>query len=456
MAGDRGPTLLERYPPDLAGRHILIYWFRPGYTGVNILTLLYATIFSLTMLTMINFVQPYLLEEVFHIPRADQGSLTGQLAALQEAVVILLMGLTGALSDRTGRRVLFSIGFVVLAAGYFIYPLADSLAQIYIFRAMVAVGAAMVPVMLSACLVDIIQECTRGKWLGTTSIFNGIGVLLMSSTFGQLPARFEAMGYSGAEAGQYTFWIASAVGLVTALLLHLGLKGGPPPEVKDKPSVLKNLMRGVAEAKRNPRIALAYSSAFISRGDLVVVGTFFSLWFVQVGVEQGLSTGQAMARAGFLFGAVIQLSAMCWAFFMGLICDKVNRVTGVIIAFSIAATGYFFMGSIGDPYAAGSLIIFACVITGMGETSTVVASGALLGQEAPPEYRGAVVGVFNKSGAIGIMVATLLGGYLVDQFDGNAPFTMMGVANVIVLSAAIAVRLWANEPTPQAAAAPAD
>ena len=163
MAGDRGPTLLERYPPDPAGRHILIYWFRPGYTGVNILTLLYATIFSMTMLTMINFVQPYLLEEVFHIPRADQGSLTGQLAALQEAVVILLMGLTGALSDRTGRRVLFSIGFVVLAAGYFIYPLADSLAQIYIFRAMVAVGAAMVPVMLSACLVDIIQECTRGN-----------------------------------------------------------------------------------------------------------------------------------------------------------------------------------------------------------------------------------------------------------------------------------------------------
>jgi MFS family permease len=212
----------------------------------------------------------------------------------------------------------------------------------------------------------------------------------------------------------------------------------------------------VAEAKRNPRIALAYSSAFISRGDLVVVGTFFSLWFVQVGVEQGMSTGQAMARAGFLFGAVIQFSAMCWAFFMGLICDKVNRVTGVIIAFSIAATGYLFMGTIGDPYAAGSLIVFACIITGMGETSTVVASGALLGQEAPAQYRGAVVGVFNKSGAIGIMVATLLGGYLVDQFDGNAPFTMMGIANAIVLTAAIGVRMWAKEPTPQAEAAPAE
>ena len=304
--GDR--RCLERYPPDPNGLHRLIYWFNPGYTGVNILTLLFAPSSGMTMLTMVNFVQPYLLQEVFHIPRDDQGTLTGRLAAVQEVVVILLMGLTGALSDRTGRRILFCIGFVVISAGYFIYPLADSVAQIYIFRVLVAVGAAMVPVMLSACLVDIIQECTRGKWLGTTSIFNGIGVILMSTVFGQLPGQFENMGYSGAQAGQYTFWIASAVGIVTAILLHLGLKGGPPPEVKDRPSVLKNLGRGIMEARRNPRIALAYSSGFISRGDLVVVGSFFSLWFVQEGVDQGLTTGQAMARAGFLFGAVIQFS----------------------------------------------------------------------------------------------------------------------------------------------------
>ena len=84
----------------------------------------------------------------------------------------------------------------------------------------------------------------------------------------------------------------------------------------------------------------------------------------------------------------------------------------------------------------------------MGETSTVVASGALLGQEAPPQYRGAVVGVFNKTGAIGIMAATLLGGYLVDRFDGNAPFTMMGIANAIVLVAAISVRIWGNDSVP--------
>jgi MFS family permease len=433
---------------------LLIYWFTPGYSVLNVVTLLYATAASLALLTLVNFIQPYLLQEVFNIPRGEQGALTGNLAALQEVVVILLMGLVGALSDRTGRRILFAAGFIVLGIGYFIYPFADSTLQLYLFRIIVAIGAAMVPVMLSACLVDIIQETTRGKWLGTTSIFNGIGVLFMGAVLGQMPRRFEELGYSGVEAGQYTFWIATAMCVVTAILLHLGLKGGPPPEVEDRPSVLKNFGRGLTEAKRNPRIALAYTSAFIARGDLVVVGTFFSLWFVQVGVDQGLTTGQAMARAGFLFGAVIQFSAMCWAFVMGLICDRINRTSAVAVAFGIATIGYCGLGLIGDPFAAGSLIVFACIVTGMGETSTVVASGTLLGQEAPPHYRGAVVGVFNKSGAIGIMLATIIGGQLVDIIGPNAPFLMMGICNAVVMVLAVCVRIWTNTPVPAAAIEP--
>ena len=92
----------------------------------------------------------------------------------------------------------------------------------------------------------------------------------------------------------------------------------------------------------------------------------------------------------------------------------------------------------------------ACVMTGMGETATVVASGALLGQEAPPHYRGAVVGVFNKSGAIGIMLATIIGGQLVNLIGPNAPFLMMGVCNAVILVLALSVRLWANGPVPEA------
>ena len=165
MAGNRGPSLMERFPPDPRGKHILVYWFMPGYSHVNILTLLYASVFNLTLLTMVNFVQPYLLEEVLQIPRGEQGALTGFLAALQEIVVISLMGLVGALSDRTGRRILFSVGFVIIALGYFLYPLASSQEQLIVFRVVWwPVGAAILPVNARRVPDRHHPECARGKW----------------------------------------------------------------------------------------------------------------------------------------------------------------------------------------------------------------------------------------------------------------------------------------------------
>jgi len=430
-----------RYNIDKEGLHLGPFWFVPGYSPKAIITVLYASFASLAMLTLVNFIQPYLFQEVLKIPLDQQGKLTGSLAALQEIIIILVIGLTGAASDKIGRKILFSLGFILLAAGYFIYPYADSTLKLFLFRGIVAIGAAMIPVMLSACLVDTIQEISRGKWFALSSIFNGLGVLFMGTVLGQMPRRFEELGFNAPEAAKYTFWIATAICLMTAILLHLGLKSGPPPEVKKKPQIIKNFILGLSEARRNSRIALAYASAFIARGDLVVVGTFFSLWFVQIGAQQQIPTGQAMAKAGLLFGAVIQVSALSWAFIMGIICDRLDRVTAVALAFGIASVGYLTLGSIQDPFSAGTIIILGCVITGMGEISAVISSMALVGEEAPPNYRGAVVGVFNKTGAIGIIAATTIGGLLVDTIKPNAPFTMMGIFNLIICLVAIFVRL---------------
>ena len=67
---------------------------------------------------------------------------------------------------------------------------------------------------------------------------------------------------------------------------------------------------------KNPRIGLAYFTAFASRGDLVIVTTFISLWVVQAGTEAGLSVGAATARAGMVFGTS-QLAGLVWPLVMG-------------------------------------------------------------------------------------------------------------------------------------------
>ena len=404
---------------------------------MNVFTLLFACLTSISAIAYMGFIQPYLLTEVLHIPQAEQGALTGNLAAVQEIVVIMVMGVAGALSDRTGRKLIFVSGFLLLAAGYLIYPLANSVAQLYIFRCLFGVGAAVVPVMLSACIVDYIQEFSRARWLGVTSICNGLGVVIMATLLAKTPAMYLEYGADPIAAGRYAYWTATAVCLVAAAVLSFGLKPGGGGKTKAKVPLTQQLKAGLREGKR-PRMALAFMSAFIGRGDLVVIGTFFSLWIVQLGIEVGMSTGDSLAKAGMLFG-LIQLSAMGWAVFMGIISDKFDRVSSMAFGLFIAAVGYTLMGTVADPF--GSNIYLMCVILGIGEISVIISAGALLGQQAPQKIRGSVVGVFGLVGAIGILFASKVGGEIYDSISPTAPFVMMGILNAALMFYALWIRL---------------
>jgi MFS family permease len=419
------------------------YWFTPGITNANVATLLYALCASIGLMTFMNFVQPYVLGEILHIPQADQGKVTGNLAALQEIVVISIMSFVGAWSDKIGRRAIFAGGFLILGIGYVVYPLAGSVTQLALYRILFAVGTAMIPVMMVACSQDYSQECTRGKWVGLTSVMNGLGVILMATQLAKMPRWIEAaFGTTKADAGVYAFWIVGGLSLLSAAITFVGLAritGAP----RQRDPLLKLVREGLGAMAGNPRIALSYASAVATRGDVVIIGTYFSLWLVQDGRAAGMSTGEAMARAGFLFGAVIQTAAFLAAPIMGWICDRVNRVTGMIIAFGVAAAGYTGMGLIGDPFHSAWMIP-VCLLLGIGETWNVVAGGVLIGQEAPARIRGSVLGVFNLFGAVGIALCVGAGGYLFDHWYHNGPFMMMGLINTAIVLASIYVRVTAG------------
>ena len=186
------------------------------------------------------------------------------------------------------------------------------------------------------------------------------------------------------------------------------------------------------------RIALAYVCAFAARGDILVVGTFTFLWIQHAAEDLGLGIGDGYRRGGMVFG-MIQFSALIWALVMGYILDKVDRTTGVIIAFVLSAIGYTAFGLVEDPFS--NAIILPAIVLGMGESSTIIAGNALIGQSAPPAIRGAVLGLFALCGAAGILLATSVGGRLFDFWTPGAPFMMMGVINSAVLVFAISVRL---------------
>lgn len=422
--------------PDRSGVCIGPFWITPGVTRANALVLLFSGFSLISLFTFMSFVQPYLLQEVLHVPEERQGSLTGTLMFVQEVIVILLASFVGATSDKLGRRVVYVGGVCLFAVAFIVYPLAETELQLYAFRIFYAVGFAAASVMLHVCLAEYSQETSRGRWLGMVGFMNGLGVVVMAFALSRLPQWFVSLGYDSVQAVRFSYWTFAAYLLVLAAILRLGLAPGRT-QINPRSSSLRVAAQGFRAARDNPRVLLAYGMAFASRGDLAILTTFFSLWLVQRGTELGLTAAESTVKAGMLFG-LSQLVGLLWSYPIGMIIDRLPRMTAMCIAYGLATVGYFALGQIDDPF--GRWIPVACVLAGMGEASAMIAGGVLIGQEAPARGRGAVLGTYSLMGAAGIMLLTFSGGILFDRVGKTAPFIMMGFINLAVLAAALLMR----------------
>lgn len=420
--------------------------FQPGVTGGNVAAVVYAGFITVALMSYIGFIQPFLLSEILHIPPNEQGAVTGNLVFLQEIIILAFMSFSGAISDRVGRRIVFVTGFLVLAVGYFVYPLAGTVAQLYGARALFAFGVAIAPIMLTACVVDLIHEKSRGRWVGFISIMTALGAVFMAVVLSRLPQAFMERGFAASEAAEFAYWAAAALCVVTAFILWFGIRGGAlsaPAQVPgERLSAAQGVATGIRAAIANPRLSLALAGGFVGRGDFAVVGAFFSLWIVQAGQAQGMSTGEALAYAGRMFG-LVQVAAMLWGGCMGAISDRINRTSALAVAAILAALGYSALSLVDDPFSGAMLGV--AVVAGIGEVSVVVAASSLLGEQAPTDKRGALSGLYGVLGALGIAVVSFLGGQLFDRVAWHAPFMLMVGFNIALALAALMVRLRATK-----------
>jgi len=132
-------------------------------------------------------------------------------------------------------------------------------------------------------------------------------------------------------------------------------------------------------------------------------------------------------------------AALITAPIIGIMNDRINRVTALIIGMGFAAIGYVMFGLQTTPLGSGAMVI--AFVLGIGQISAILAGMTLIGQEADPKITGATIGVWNFCGALGTMIGSLLGGLLFDWWRPGAPFLLMGGLNLLVVIAAVYVRL---------------
>ncbi|MBN8280388.1 MAG: MFS transporter [Gammaproteobacteria bacterium] len=429
-------------PAAAAPRKFLFVTLAEGVSRSNFGTLLYAAFTAIGLLAFIGVGTPYVLNVYLKIPQGEQGQISGDLAAWTEVILLLVFAPAGILADRIGRRQVFAVGFVFMAIAYALYPFADTVTELTGYRMVYALGIGLATAMLQTVVADYPANVARGKANAFVGTLNGLGVIVLTVGLGGLMRSFVKDGYTQEMAGYITHFIVAGLCFVSAIVVAIGLKKGTVVSMEQRPPLKELVISGFAAA-RNPRIALAYACAFIARGDLVVIGTFVNLWGTNAGIAAGMDPAAASAQGRLLFAAATG-AGLVWLPVMGFMLDKVNRVTGTVICMTLAALGFLFTDLVEDPLAKESLVFF--ILLGIGQISAFVGAATLIGQEAPKESRGAVVGLFNMSGAVGILFCTAIGGRLYDSIGPHAVFEMVGTITVLVVLYAIWVRWKAPGP----------
>lgn len=402
----------------------------------NLFAFYTACLVAIMLATFLPQSQAFLLTEYLGIPESRQGVISGDLNFWGEIVIIATVGLFGALSDRVGRRLVMAGGFVVVGIAFWFYPRATSVGELLGYRLVYSAGIAAVTCMIVTVVADYVRNVSRGKASGYIGIMNGLGAVIAAFVLITLPARFIARGMSPLDAGIATFNIVAGIALLTALLLWFGLQKRAPARREDRPGLARMMIDGV-RAARDPGIALAYGASFVARGNLAVVGTFLALWLTTHGTaELGMTAADALSRAGMVIG-ISYTAALLGAPLFGVMTDRMNRPAALGVTLLIAFVGYGGTYFVTDPF--GGLMIALMVLVGLSEVGCIITSGVLIAQQSPARMRGSVIGIFNLTGAVGILVASKVGGYLFDYWKAAGPFVFFGLVALLVFVWALLV-----------------
>ena len=165
---------------------------------------------------------------------------------------------------------------------------------------------------------------------------------------------------------------------------------------------------------------------------------FPTLWASMYGTaELGMTSAEAIKKGGGIL-AISYAASLFSAPVFGIMSDRLHRVTAMAITLAIGAVGYGSTFFLEDPFglpAIGSLILI-----GMAEVGCIITSGVLIAEQAPPRLRGSVVGIFTLSGAVGILIASVVGGYLFDYWLNTGPFVFFGMISAVVCLWALILR----------------
>jgi len=440
----------------------------PELTKGNFFFLFFNTFLVGILTTVLGILQPAFLKDIIKVSPDYFGSINGMLMNINEIATLTLVAYIGALSDKTGRKILAFLGFAVLAIFFYLLGLSNGIASIlhvpagvssqicallsfapsraaeftgfapglivtYIIRLFIGVGIVLLFPQFITMAADYTYEKDRGKGMAFNGLMFGIASVIVFAILAPVQKKY------GVES---LFYIVPSIAIFGAVCTWIFLKDRLPEKKKEK----KGLREIFEIVNKSSALKASYLCALITRADIIVVATFLVSWAVKVGDSYGLTSEAATQKVAF------PMMAMSFATFfafpvMGILLDKWGRMPTIILALICGGTGMVLLSVCPDPFS--GMVYVAAILFAIGMAGSMAGANTLASDASPVGKVGTVLGGLNTMQPIGILFFVGLGGYLFDAFSPGWAFAIKGLANLILCIYFFMIRGRISVPSPQ-------
>ncbi len=349
----------------------------------------------------------------FRLPRSV---LVGILIALYGLVNAAAQPLTGALSDRTGRRKLFiQIGLAVMACATAAFVLATRYRDLLIIRAFQGIGFALTIPASMAIMTAVTEPKTRGGAMGVFTTFRMVGFAVGPLIGGLIEVHF---GFSAAFLTGTAFIVAGLVAVQAWV--------EDPPAERDEAA--GGEFRVFDPALLSPGLLSLGGAMFVMAATIAMMSTLENAF------NQRLH--QSAVGFGVAFSA-LTVSRLLSQVPLGSLSDRLGRRPLIIIGLLFLAPTTALLG------VAASTLQLTGVRLAQGLASAAVAAPAfaLAGDLSTAGGEGRQLSVLTMGFGLGIALGPLLAGLLA-LVSFESPF-LLGAA--LALLAAWIVYRYAPE-----------
>ena len=351
-----------------------------------------ASIFALRMLGLF-LILPVFSVYAAGLPGGDNLALVGFALGAYGLTQAIFQIPYGIASDIFGRKRVIVIGLLVFAFGSLVAAWAPDLHWIIVGR--VLQGAGAISAAVTALAADLTREEHRTKVMAM--IGSSIGLVFALSLVGA-PVLYGWIGMGG------LFVMTGVLALAAIVLLFKAVPPAPPPHGHEK-LPLRRVILDADLMRLNLGIFMLH---------MMQMAMFVVLPHALVG-HGGLAAADHWMV--YLPAVLVSFVVMVPAIIAAERKDKMRPVFRAAVGLLVVVQlGLLFFGQ--GLWTLGLWLLLFFVAFNILEASLP----SLVSRTAPAGARGAALGVYNTTQAMGLFVGGALGGYIAQNFGDNAVF----------------------------------